>query len=506
MLIRPTPQSTLSPPTTLERALEAWRLERIATAGTKAANAAKQARRLSTLFRSAGADTYADLTRERLVEAFSGPGAGKSLKTRVTLMSMVTGFCEWACRAGHMNANPMRTIPRPRRTRQRGPSARRGMRPLSNAEVEKIVSAVLADEAKPATGKRHWRYRSLRIVLAWMTGGRMDQIRRLQWRDLTIDGEGPYSVIYDADEAKNLSGWRIPLPRPAVDMARAWRKRCEAAAETDLVFPTLPRYRQNDFDEDLKRAGVEKTVNGRRAGFHSLRKTFARNLVMSGVPVNVAQQLMQHKTLEMTLSVYAEVQVEDQIAGSARAAQHVEKDFSQANIKPQWLGNDLYGTGDNPPTRQEELTKVADSADSDSAKTMVTQAFQHDRRPPVEASVLASGAPSLRTLGYPTSADASPSGLVGRNLDLVEGAGGLGPSPRSEATSLKVPGGGLEPPTGALGGGLGRLTTTERALIAALRREEALRRRLKAAGQGCPWCRGRTTANAGVCPCCFKEE
>lgn len=156
---------------TIPGLLNAWAEERISTEGTKPANARKQAKRLRTFFDGHGWNDVRELDRAGLVAAFSDM-TGSSTKTRSTLMSMVAAFLAWACRAGHINENPMRTIPRPKRMRQRGPSARRGVRPLTNTEVQRIVSATLADEARPVDSKPTWRFRSLRIVLAWTTGGR----------------------------------------------------------------------------------------------------------------------------------------------------------------------------------------------------------------------------------------------------------------------------------------------------------------------------------------------
>ena len=88
---------------------------------------------------------------------------------------------------------------------------------------------------------------------------------------------------------------------------------------------------------DLAGAGIAKLggPHNRPANFHSLRKTFCTNLVLSGVPVPVAQQLMQHKTLEMTLKVYTEVR-DEQLTAGVRAVQNffeVGKSAFQAGLR-----------------------------------------------------------------------------------------------------------------------------------------------------------------------------
>jgi integrase len=450
--------------TTLPALLEAWRSER-QNAGTRTKNAAKQTKRLSTFFDLHGISDVRNMTREQLVEAFNAEREnGAGLKTRGTLMSMVHSFMEWCKAAGHANVNPMISIGRPKRVRGgAGPTARRGVRPLTNAEAQAWLTFTLADEASDQPISR--THRSTRIALAWCTGGRLEQIANLRWRDIDdLDGPKP-AVIYDADQSKNGSGWKVPLPPMAVGLLKAYRKSTLVLEPDQQLFPARTKYDNKKVDRDMRKAGVMRKRNGRSASFHSLRKTYCRNLVHSGVPVSVAQQLMQHKTLAMTLEVYAECQDEDKIEAAGRAAGYVDKNllelvnagFSEEKVPDFQIGQ--------PPTALEDLTEGGRMAESTSAKTMRFTNTQHDSlsTPPCEGQ---------RQHGLGRLPATLPQGgvaesLVGCRLDVTDRE-----PPTAEANvSNRIGLGGFEPPTAA---GVGGLTPTELALINALRRERVL--------------------------------
>jgi len=62
-----------------------------------------------------------------------------------------------------------------------------------------------------------------------------------------------------------------------------------------------------------RRAGVEtRTVDAEghevdHVDVHSLRRTFATNLIINGTDPKTVQELMGHKTLDMTMRLYAKI-------------------------------------------------------------------------------------------------------------------------------------------------------------------------------------------------------
>ena len=67
---------------------------------------------------------------------------------------------------------------------------------------------------------------------------------------------------------------------------------------------------------DLEVAGIPYQDNaGRFLDFHSLRHTFGTNLARAGVAPKVAQELMRHSDVNLTLGIYSHVGISD-LAGA----------------------------------------------------------------------------------------------------------------------------------------------------------------------------------------------
>ena len=128
------------------------------------------------------------------------------------------------------------------------------------------------------------------VIVAFNTGMRKSEILHLKWSEIDVRNKIIYLV-----QTKNREVREIPM--------------------TDLVFKTLLKVSKNPnspyvfckkdgspyrdirggFTNALKRAGIGDFR------FHDLRHTFASHLVMAGVDLKTIQELLGHKTFEMTL-------------------------------------------------------------------------------------------------------------------------------------------------------------------------------------------------------------
>jgi hypothetical protein len=332
------------------------------------------------------------------------------------------------------------------------------VRALSDPEVAALIAAAEADEAreKPRTTKvRSHLYRVLRF-----TGARVGQLTAgsLRWRDIDLEAG---TITFDSEEAKNGHGDALPLHAEAVRALREWRKRCEVASPDDAVWAW--KLQDRIFDGDLKAAGIPKRGPncGRPAGVSSLRRSFAYGLVRSGVDVNVARRLMQHRTLEMTLLIYDEVRNEDLAAG-------LKKMLSPAISGPQQgleAGRDgklrfSSLTAEEKPdsVSQRHLPPTTESLPNFSPRSL-------DQRPQV--SQFGRAAERWENFGLDPESLAALQGASDRRENRPSG---------SSASPLPMPRGGLEPPLGPPMGG------DQRILVAELL--EAAARLIRATGDG----------------------
>ncbi|HHV58261.1 MAG TPA: site-specific integrase [Firmicutes bacterium] len=188
---------------------------------------------------------------------------------------------------------------------------------LSQEEQEKFLAVLDQDRLGVAF-----------LVDLW-TGLRRGELLGLKWQDIDLKKgvlrvkrslvrvpikKGETELRFQ--EPKTESGRRsIPLPPSIVSALKAHRK--EQAKEklimgqeyqdNALVFcrsdgrPLDPSYFTYRFHQLLKKAGVNDT------NFHALRHTFATRMLELGESAKVAQEILGHSNISMTLDTYSHV-------------------------------------------------------------------------------------------------------------------------------------------------------------------------------------------------------
>jgi len=195
-----------------------------------------------------------------------------------------------------------------------------GSRALERDEVEHLL----------AFSPPHWRD----VWYAYLvTGMRNQELATLTFED--IDWEAR-EVIVRASRAKNGRERRIPIDdglweilrhqeatrgdrRPGSNLNPKYSSQVEAKFTREHVFVSTANTWMrmgcvhNALIRCCRKAGIEtQTVDGEgrlltRVDVHSLRKTFATELIESGADPKSVQELLGHQTLEITMKLYTKL-------------------------------------------------------------------------------------------------------------------------------------------------------------------------------------------------------
>jgi integrase len=134
------------------------------------------------------------------------------------------------------------------------------------------------------------------------TGLRVDELRKLRWGDLDLEGD---LISVRAETTKNRRAAVLNLPPALVQMLKDWRaqypdKPSDAAPVVDVPSTIL-----KTFNDDLATAEIpKKDESGRTVDLHCLRHTYGTLLIQSGADIKTVQTLMRHSTPSLTLGTY----------------------------------------------------------------------------------------------------------------------------------------------------------------------------------------------------------
>lgn len=177
---------------------------------------------------------------------------------------------QWAVRNGKMNINPARLVRLRRENNER-------VRYLTSGQEAAVRASIRKDFPK----------REPEFDLALHTGMRRGEQYGLRWSEVDL-ARGVITIV----RSKNGNPRYIPInsaARLAIELLRTH------GSDPAMVCP--PRREKNGswFKRAVREAGV------RDFRWHDLRHTFATRLVASGAHLRVVQELLGHKTVQMTL-------------------------------------------------------------------------------------------------------------------------------------------------------------------------------------------------------------
>jgi integrase len=184
----------------------------------------------------------------------------------------------------------------------------------------------------------------LYLVLAF-TGLRVGELAKILVRDVRLDGQF-CRIDLPARVGKNRRQADVPLRRDLVD---ALRPRLEGKPPTAPVFD-VPYSLIARFDADCKRAGIPKRDDRERTvDIHSLRVSFNTWLAQAGVAPRIAQELMRHQDIDITMNVYTDTALLD-LSAAVESLPMLHQMLHQTGA----TGLQLTSTDVNEPGGEEE--------------------------------------------------------------------------------------------------------------------------------------------------------
>jgi integrase len=278
--------------------------EHLASKGNTGAYARKSSTRAARVLALARVDRIGDMQPSRIQSAAAELRVrGLSLETCNHHLRAIKGFSRWLWRDGRAREDALAHLalfnPKTDRRHDRGA--------LSAAEFDALIRATRV--APPFRGLSGEDRVMLYLVAAY-TGLRAKELDSLTTASFDLDSPRP-TVRVRASCTKNGDEANLPL---RADLAALLRRYLSGRAPDAPAWPrsSWPSRAADMLKGDLGRAGVDYVDgDGHYRDFHSLRHRFGTELATANVPPKVAQALMRHSTISLTLDRYSHVGLHD---------------------------------------------------------------------------------------------------------------------------------------------------------------------------------------------------
>ncbi len=155
------------------------------------------------------------------------------------------------------------------------------LRFLTQGEEQKLKEKMVPSE---------WQF----IAFALNTGLRQSEQFRLRWECIDLDNK-----VLTIPRSKSGETRHVQLNEEAVGILRGLSSWMTSPWVFPSKNPATPLNAQNFYHRVFLPALTRAEIDG--VVWHTLRHTFASRLVMAGVDLRTVQELMGHKSIEMTL-------------------------------------------------------------------------------------------------------------------------------------------------------------------------------------------------------------
>ena len=245
---------------------------------------------------------WSDITASTLQRYLAGLRDGPdgiSARTHNSYLQNVKSFCRWMVADRRATESPLTHLKGVNTKTDR----RRERRPLEPDEIRRLL------EATAAAPKRYGMAgaeRRLLYLFAAESGLRANEIKNLKVRDFDF---ARLTVTVNAAYSKHRRQDVLPVrPETAALLQDFFGVKMPMAKAFGGSYKALTKRTAEMLRADLAEAGIPYIDEaGRVADFHSLRHTTGSLLAASGVHPKVAQTLMRHSDINLTMNRYTQV-------------------------------------------------------------------------------------------------------------------------------------------------------------------------------------------------------
>jgi integrase len=207
-------------------------------------------------------------------------------------LQSIKQFCRWMIQNQRASESPVEHLSKV--SVHKGQAVRRAL------EADEIRRLLEATESSPVRFNMTGHERTTLYRLAIETGLRANELRSLTASSFDFSG---CTITIKAEHSKNRQESVLPLRKETSAIMQTF---LFGKLPTTQVFPMPSKYNMADMlRADCEAAGIDSTDRGRgKVDFHSLRHTTGSLLAASGVHPKVAQVLMRHSDINLTMNRY----------------------------------------------------------------------------------------------------------------------------------------------------------------------------------------------------------
>ena len=281
--------------------------------GSTRKHVAQTLKRLDRLVIGCHFEKLSDLDAAKIVEWLAlqrRTEARFSARTSNFYQDAIKAFASWLVLNDRIPKSPLNHLQRISIETDR----RHDRRALSAAEFLALIRSATTG---PVVQGMAGRDRAMLYVLAAWTGFRRAELASLTLESLELDSNPPL-VRVRASYSKRRREDCVPLHSEVVARLNEWlgeRGNIESDAPLFELRTRGGWFRNTAkmMQQDLERAGIAyRDERGLYADFHANRHTFVSNLARSDVAPKTAQSLARHSDINLTMNVYAHVELEQQ--------------------------------------------------------------------------------------------------------------------------------------------------------------------------------------------------